>query len=132
MSCQFNDVKKENINDSGSKQKLSLGNPFLSGKCRPEDTKGTRSNDPDDDEDSDLFPPPPPHPTQSKSGKVDKEAKNSTKGKGKAGGRDKDGKKSVTERENCSVPCLLGLANGGALDSRCPNVSYHGKKHIKI
>lgn len=62
MFCQLNDIKEENRNNSGSKQILSLGNPFFLGKCYLEDTKKTRFNNPNNDEDDDLFPPLSSHP----------------------------------------------------------------------
>lgn len=116
MFCQLNNVKEKNTNNSGSKQILILGNPFFSKKCYQEDIKRTQSNNSDNDKDSDPFLPLLSYLIQSKSRKVDKEAKNSTKDKEKAGGRNKDGKKSVTERKYYLVPCLLGLPNGSAFD----------------
>lgn len=40
-------------------------------------------------------------------------------------------KKRVHEREYCSIPCLLGLTNGGYLDPSCPNIADHGQSHLR-
>lgn len=132
MSCQLNNVKEENINNSKSKQISSLGNLFLLKKCCSKDIKKTQFNNPDNDEDSDLFLPLPPHPTQSKSGKIDKKTKNLINGKKKAKDRNKNDKKKIIEKEYCLVPCFFGVANSSGLDAQYLNIIDHGKKHIKL
>lgn len=39
--------------------------------------------------------------------------------------------KRVHERDYCSAACLLGLANGGDLDPKCPNNAVHGQSHLE-
>ena len=39
---------------------------------------------------------------------------------------------TTQNRQYCTQKCLLGLANGGALDPSCPNVRDHGESHHQI
>lgn len=45
-------------------------------------------------------------------------------------GRDEATKPHIGSRPFCSQQCLLGLALGKDIDRSCPNVGYHGQKHI--
>lgn len=55
------------------------------------------------------------------------------KGNGDAtvGSHNEKPRKRVLEREYCSIACLLGLVHGGNIDPNCPNITDHGKRHLK-
>jgi tRNA A-37 threonylcarbamoyl transferase component Bud32 len=38
----------------------------------------------------------------------------------------------IEDRPFCTQQCLLGLAYGGDLDDRCPNLRYHRERHISL
>ncbi|OAA33960.1 Protein kinase-like domain protein [Metarhizium rileyi] len=42
------------------------------------------------------------------------------------------GEGSQQERQYCTQKCLLGMVNGGLLDSKCPNTSLHNKGSTEI
>lgn len=113
-------------------------------RCKPRDFGHTNSNDKDDDKDDDnddagnSSPTPlPSHAKRSSKTQTRRNARSNDK-KGVAGDSDRTRKQttlnqpgSVGNREYCTQACLLGLATGGPLDIRCPNVADHGKKHLK-
>jgi hypothetical protein len=55
-------------------------------------------------------------------------------GADKRGGRQKQitaiSRPNIKNRPYCSHRCLLGLAYGGAMDEKCPNIQDHPRKHI--
>lgn len=109
-------------------------------RCKPRDFDRTRSTDKDDDNDdaSHLSPTPlPSHAKRSSKTQTQRNARSNDK-KGVAGNSDRTIKQttlnqpgSVGNREYCTQACLLGLATGGPLDIRCPNVAHHGKKDLQ-
>lgn len=109
-------------------------------RCKPRDFDTTHSNDKDDDNDDAGNASPTPLPSRAKRSSKTQTHNNarSNDKKGVAGNSDRTRKQttlnqpgSVGLREYCTQACLLGLATGGPLDIRCPNVADHGKKHLK-
>lgn len=117
-------------------------------RCKPRDFDHTHSNDKDDGKDDDkdddnddagkISPTPlPSHAKRSSKTQTYRNARSKDK-KGVAGNSDRTRKQttlnqpgSVGNRDYCTQACLLGLATGGPLDIRCPNIAHHGKKHLK-
>ncbi|KAL7789024.1 hypothetical protein V8C37DRAFT_386986 [Trichoderma ceciliae] len=96
--------------------------------CREPDTGTGRPADEDED---------PPSPTPNASRYVGNvaaaEKMASTKKEGKEQGQrgqNQATKPHIRNRPFCSQKCLLGLALGKPVDSKCPNAGYHGQKHI--
>lgn len=113
-------------------------------RCKPTDFDHTRANYKDDDKDDDNRDPgnssPTPLPSHAKRSSKTQTSRNarSSDKKGVAGNSDRTKRQanlnqpgSVGNREYCTQACLLGLATGGPLDIRCPNIAHHGKKHLK-
>lgn len=127
-----------------SGEAITSGTTKARRRCKPRDFDHTHSNDKDDDKDDgnddagNASPTPlPSHAKRSSKTQTNRNAKSNYK-KGVAGNSGRTRKQttlnqpgSVGNREYCTQACLLGLATGGPLDVRCPNVVHHGKKHLK-
>lgn len=109
-------------------------------RCKPTDFDHTRANHKDDDKDDPWNSSPTPLPSHAKRSSKTQTSGNarSNDKKGVVGNSDRTKRQanlnqpgSVGNREYCTQACLLGLATGGPLDIRCPNVADHGKKHLK-
>ncbi|KAI0423988.1 hypothetical protein F5Y09DRAFT_336142 [Xylaria sp. FL1042] len=112
-------------------------------RCRPgnSDTCPREKSDSDDEDSKD---PPSPSALRSSRSSAQKSAPTSTissgarrgdpsRGRGaKTGGKNQRGAQtSIRDRPFCTHKCLLGLANGGAMDDRCPNLNDHQPRHIE-
>jgi hypothetical protein len=101
--------------------------------CQPRFPAGFRDGDDGDDgdnEDEEASIPPSPA------------AERSTRSSGGGRGRDigqasrrrrqpgKQTKRGIQDRPYCTHRCLLGIANGTAVDAACPNAHNHGETHI--
>ncbi|KFY28408.1 hypothetical protein V491_00477 [Pseudogymnoascus sp. VKM F-3775] len=97
-----------------------------------------QARDSGDDEDDDTPPTPTPNRTirpggQGKARPGKRQRASRTQSKSKSTGQDEVevSKTRIEDRPYCTQKCLLGLAFGGALDKQCPNIQYHGNRHIQ-
>lgn len=99
-------------------------------RCLPLENKTKQSSDEDNKDDD--SPSPTPHPAGLSAGESRDVSSSGTQAKdsGSAvrGGSDKQ--QSIQERPYCTQECLHGVASGGSLDKRCPNIADHGRAHI--
>lgn len=109
-------------------------------RYKPRDFDRTRSTDKEDDNEDARNSSPTPLPSRAKRSdktQIPRNARSNDK-KEIAENTDRTKKQStlnqpgsVGNREYCTQACLLGLATGGSLDIRCPDVAHHGKKQLK-
>lgn len=98
--------------------------------CRPKDLGVTKKGEDSEDGESGKLPiRPSNHTGKSIVGGAGKKGKGD--GGKTAGDSTGDHRKRVSEREYCSLSCLLGLTKGGHLDLGCPNIADHGKRHLR-
>ena len=98
--------------------------------CRPQDLKAKEESEDSADAEGDGSPiRPSTRAKRSNVGRAGKRGKGN--GDGTVGSHTESSRNRVLERGYCSLPCLLGLANGGYLDPNCPNIADHGKRHLK-
>ncbi|KAK3046226.1 hypothetical protein LTR09_012274 [Extremus antarcticus] len=104
--------------------------------CRPdEDAESMRKNGRGSDEEGRRSP---ESPSEQRRRRI--QTRSVTRGRGTQApsnhgnatqGSDSVVRSSVKERPYCTHSCLLGLAEGGDLDSYCPNSRLHGSTHLR-
>ncbi|KAL5589606.1 hypothetical protein FOVSG1_011473 [Fusarium oxysporum f. sp. vasinfectum] len=99
-------------------------------QCLPLEDKKVQSSD-DDNEDDES-----PSPTPNLTGRSLGESRGTSSSETQAQGRVSDTQGNADKRQNirdrpyCTHACLRGIASGGPLDERCPNIADHGEAHI--
>ncbi|OAA37908.1 hypothetical protein NOR_06985 [Metarhizium rileyi] len=99
-------------------------------QCLPLEDKRVQSSD-DDNEDDES-----PSPTPNLAGRSLGESRDVSSSETQVQGRVSDTQGNADKRQNirdrpyCTHECLRGIASGGPLDERCPNIADHGKAHI--
>ncbi|KNB19850.1 hypothetical protein FOXG_17042 [Fusarium oxysporum f. sp. lycopersici 4287] len=99
-------------------------------QCLPIEVKKVQSSD-DDNEDDES-----PSPTPNLTGRSLVESRGTSSSETQVQGRVSDTQGNADKRQNirdrpyCTHACLRGIASGGPLDERCPNIADHGKAHI--
>ncbi|KAH7201282.1 hypothetical protein DER44DRAFT_783735 [Fusarium oxysporum] len=99
-------------------------------QCLPLEDKKVQSSD-DDNEDDES-----PSPTPNLTGRSLGESRGTSSSETQVQGRVSDTQGNADKRQNirdrpyCTHECLRGIASGGPLDERCPNIADHGKAHI--
>ncbi|KAI8397390.1 hypothetical protein FOFC_20662 [Fusarium oxysporum] len=99
-------------------------------QCLPLEDKKFQSSD-DDNEDDES-----PSPTPNLTGRSLGESRGTSSSETQVQGRVSDTQGNADQRQNirdrpyCTHACLRGIASGGPLDERCPNIADHGEAHI--
>ncbi|KAG7427734.1 hypothetical protein Forpi1262_v011041 [Fusarium oxysporum f. sp. raphani] len=99
-------------------------------QCLPLEDKKVQSSD-DDNEDDES-----PSPTPNLTGRSLGESRGTSSSETQVQGRvpdtqgNADKRQNIRDRPYCTHACLRGIASGGPLDERCPNIADHGEAHI--
>ncbi|KAF5708082.1 serine threonine kinase [Fusarium globosum] len=99
-------------------------------QCLPLEDKKVQSSD-DDNEDDES-----PSPTPNLTGRPLGESRGTSSSETQMQGRvpdtqgNADRRQNIRDRPYCTHACLRGIASGGPLDERCPNIADHGEAHI--
>lgn len=103
-------------------------------RCLPPQDGAQQPTDDSEDEDDDESPSPMPNPTVGRSGLT------TSTDVGSSERQERDGsaalqegtivRPNIQDRPYCTHECLRGLAFGGSMDEKCPNLANHGNMHI--
>jgi hypothetical protein len=99
-------------------------------QCPPLEDKKVQSSD-DDTEDDES-----PSPTPNLTGRSLGESRGTSSSEIQVQGRvshtqgNADKRQDIRDRPYCTHECLRGVAFGGPLDGKCPNIAIHGEAHI--
>ncbi|EXL39778.1 hypothetical protein FOCG_17630 [Fusarium oxysporum f. sp. radicis-lycopersici 26381] len=96
----------------------------------------TDDSEDDDDDDDDESPSPTPNPTVGRSGlttSTDVGSSEMQEHDGSAASQEGTiARPNIHDRPYCTHECLRGLAFGGSMDEKCPNLANHGNMHITL
>ncbi|KAG4266663.1 hypothetical protein FPRO04_13218 [Fusarium proliferatum] len=103
-------------------------------RCLPPQDGAQQPTDDSEDKDDDESPSPMPNPTVGRSGLT------TSTDVGSSERQERDGsaalqegtivRPNIQDRPYCTHECLRGLAFGGSMDEKCPNLANHGNMHI--
>ncbi|KAK2681990.1 hypothetical protein RAB80_003783 [Fusarium oxysporum f. sp. vasinfectum] len=105
-------------------------------RCLPPPDGAQPPTDDSEDDDDDKSPSPTPNPTVGRSGLT------TSTDVGSSEMQEHDGsaashegtivRPNIQDRPYCTHECLRGLAFGGSMDEKCPNLANHGNMHITL
>ncbi|KAG4282241.1 hypothetical protein FPRO04_13362 [Fusarium proliferatum] len=96
----------------------------------------TDDSEDDDDDDDDESPSPTPNPTVGRSGlTTSTDVGSSEMQEHDESAASQEGtivRPNIQDQSYCTHECLHGLAFGGSMDEKCPNLANHGSMHITL
>ncbi|EXL67606.1 hypothetical protein FOPG_16285 [Fusarium oxysporum f. sp. conglutinans race 2 54008] len=105
-------------------------------RCLPPQDGAQQPTDDSEDDDDDESPSPTPNPTVSRSGlttSTDVGSSEMQEHDGSAASQEGTiVRPNIQDRPYCTHECLRGLAFGGSIDEKCPNLANHGNIHITL